>query len=710
MKKQFRRFLRKGTRISDFNIGFSFLTVLLGFFFVIGCSSEEKTAAESKRPTYVKKRKVSKPKETKSIRILTYFKREFDVIPRKGMLSDLERDTVIAFAEEQGLRPIFVAVKAYEDLIPSLLQKKGDIIAASMTVTEERKRRIAFSEPLALVKEQVITKANDNTIKKPADLAGRKVAVRKSSSYWKTVVELKERHPAIKIVAVPEYVDTEQILHEVAVGKYDVSVADSNLFEAISTYRADLKAACDLTGDRSVAWGIRPDARGLKDAINEFLKKSHVDLRGERLYKNDLPEIKKRKVLRVITRNNAATYFLWRGEIVGFEYDLLKHFAEKMDIRVDMVVPPSQKDLIPWLKQGKGDVVSAAMTLTEGRKKTKGVAFSRPYNYVTEMVVVRAEEEGIKGPQQLAGRTVVVRRTSSYWQSLEKLKKNGIQLGLVAAPEEFETEEVIDKVAKGEYDITVADSHILDIELTWRSDIRGAFSIGEEVAHCWVVRKENPRLLQELNEYIKREYRGLYYNITRNKYFKNTQEIQSLLRYRAKRADQISPYDKLIRKYATEYDFDWRLIAAQMYQESQFDPKARSWVGASGLLQVMPNTAKQLGFSDVTIPEQGIHAGVRYLDWVRNRFEPGLPSREKNRFALASYNAGYGHVMDARRTAEAVGLNPNRWFDNVEKGIMLLSRPEYAGKARYGYCRGRETVEYVRNIELNYAAYSQLMP
>ena len=694
----------------QFSISFPFLSVVLGLYFVIGCSSEEQTPGESEVSTYVEKREASKTKGGESIRILVHHKRELDAFPRKGMLSDLERDTAIAFAKESKLEPIFVTVKAYEDLIPYLLQGKGDIIVASMTVTDERKKKIEFSEPLALVKEQVITKVNDNTIKKPADLAGRKVAIRKSASYWKTVEALKEKYPAIEMVVVPEYLDTERILHEVATGKYDVSAADSNLFEAVSMYRTDLKAACDLTEDRPIAWGIRPDAKRLKDAINKFLKKSHVDLRGERLFKDDLPEIKKRNVLRVITRNNAATYFLWRGKIVGFEYDLMKHLAKKLGVRVEMVVPPSREGLIPCLIQGRGDIVAAALTLTEGKKKMEGVAFSNPYNYVTETVVIRAEEEGLKRPEQLAGRTVVVRKTSSYWQTLEKLKTNGINLKLVAAPEEFETEEIIDKVASGEYDITVADNHILDIELTWRNDIRGASPIGEEVAHAWVVRKENPKLLQALNDYIKKEYRGLYYNMTKDKYFKNPRKIQRLVKFRAKRTGQISPYDELVRKYATEYDIDWRLITAQMYQESKFDPKAKSWVGALGLLQVMPSTAKQLGFFDVTIPEQGIHAGAKYLDWVRKRFEPELPPKEKNRFALASYNVGYGHVMDARRTAEAVGLNPNRWFDNVEKGMVLLSRPEYARKARYGYCRGTEPVVYVRNIERNYAAYSQFTP
>jgi len=147
---------------------------------------------------------------------------------------------------------------------------------------------------------------------------------------------------------------------------------------------------------------------------------------------------------------------------------------------------------------------------------------------------------------------------------------------------------------------------------------------------------------------------------------------------------------------------------AQMYQESRFNPDARSWAGAVGLMQVLPRTAKSIGFHDVRTPDDGIHAGVKYLDWVRDRFDPELPVEDRMWFTLAAYNAGHGHVRDARRLARKLGLNPNRWFGNVEKAILLLSKRKYARQARHGYCRGAEPVKYVHEIKRRYEAYLQV--
>ncbi len=174
---------------------------------------------------------------------------------------------------------------------------------------------------------------------------------------------------------------------------------------------------------------------------------------------------------------------------------------------------------------------------------------------------------------------------------------------------------------------------------------------------------------------------------------------------RAERAGVHSPYDEQARKYASRYGFDWRLIVAQMYQESRFDPEARSFAGALGLMQVLPRTARQFGFSNLTNPEDGVHAGVRYLAWVRDRFDPRLPVDERNWLALAAYNAGWGHVADARRLARARGWDPDRWFGHLERAMLLLSRPEIARGTRFGYCRCSEPVRYVREIRNRYHAY-----
>jgi membrane-bound lytic murein transglycosylase F len=202
----------------------------------------------------------------------------------------------------------------------------------------------------------------------------------------------------------------------------------------------------------------------------------------------------------------------------------------------------------------------------------------------------------------------------------------------------------------------------------------------------------------------------LFYNITYKKYFKNPHKIRKhvALRVDGQEGNGLSPYDAAARTYAAQYGFDWRLIVAQMYQESRFDPLAKSWVGALGLMQVMPRTAQQFGFSDLQDPDVGLHAGVRYLDWLQERFDPELPVQDHMWFALASYNAGVGHVRDARRLARKMGWNHNRWFGNVERAMLLLSKRKYARQARHGYVRGSEPVKYVREIRNRFNAYVQL--
>ena len=647
-----------------------------------------------------------------ALRVLMPRQGEKGYLPRKGFPLDFERDAVLELAREIELPVHWVYVDERDQLMPWLLAGKGDLVAANLTVTDARKETVAFTVPIAHVREQVVTRADDpHPPKGPKDLSGRTIAVRRASSFWETVEALRKKNPKIKLVPVPETMDTEDVLAAVADGTYDLTVADSNLVEAVRTFRRDLKVAFDVTGERPIAWGVRPEAKKLQEAVNRYLNNAQLARRQPPIYKEDFDGIRKRRVLRVLTRNSAATYFLWKGQLLGFEYELAREFAKRHGLRLEVIVAPSRADLLPWLAEGRADLIAAGLTRTAEREGE--FAFSRPTNKVSEIVVARADPS--KPPpsdvKDLAGRTVHVRRSSSYWGTLEKLRKEGgVEFTLAEAPEELETEEIIGKVAAGEYDLTVADGHILDIERTWRDDIVAGIALGDPQPHGWVVRKDDRKLLAAIDAFFEKEYRGLIYNMTYAKYFKNERKIRKHAEFRADRTGELSPYDELARKYAEKYGYDWRLIVAQMYQESRFDPAARSWVGAIGLMQVMPRTAKEMGFADPSKPEAGIHAGVKYMDWVRDRFERELPVKDRTWFALAAYNAGYGHVADARRLAARKGWDANRWFDHVERAMLLLARPEYARKARYGYCRGEEPVKYVRGIRARYRAYTRVAP
>jgi len=682
------------------------LGMLLGFMLLLvaGCGSD--SSEEEPRQEGVAQERAAPP-----LRILTLRQPEGpDFLPRSGLPESAELELAEQFAASEGRPAEVVFVDALADLIPALLQGRGDLIAANFTVTPERKNRVVFTTPVTFVREVVVGRRGE-TFENAHGLGGRSVVVRAGSSFERTLerIEGQRFQPEFEIATLPPGVSDQALLDGVAEGHHDLTVLDSNTANALLAGRDDLQVALHLGNVRPIAWAVRPDDEALLTRLNHFLNNHHLLGADNRRFLGDLAAIKARGVLRMATRNNAATYFLWRGELLGFEYELVKRFAKQHGLRVAVVVPPDREALLEWVRVGRADLAAASLTITDERQGN-GVAFSRPYHRVSELLVTRDEDSDLQSLSDLAGRTVVVRRSSSYWETLAQLREvERVAFELEAAPEEMETEEIIARVAAGEYDLTVADSHIVDIELTWREDIRSAFALGDPRPHGWAVRVDNPDLLQAVNTFMNKEYRGLFYNVTYNKYFESPKKIRVQAESRAGLGADgaLSPYDELVQKYARRYGLDWRLVVAQMYQESRFDPNARSWAGALGLMQVLPRTARELGLTDLRDPETGLHAGIRYLDWLRKRFEPELNVADRTWFALAAYNAGVGHVRDARRLARQKGWNPDHWFDNVEKAMLLLAQKEYARRAAHGYVRGQEPVNYVREIRERFRAYAK---
>jgi membrane-bound lytic murein transglycosylase F len=698
--------------------------LIAGILVLGGCSPGEDQAAPSKpqakapapelqaRKNYVEKGDLEALKKRGKLRILTQrFETEGKSLPRQASPLRAEQAMAQVFAEEQGLKPVSVFVDGVDELIPALIEGRGDVIATNLTITESRKESISYSVPVHFVEEQLVGRHGEQPLKSLKGLDGKTVGAQASTSFWETLKGLQEKVPGMKLQALPEKLSPDEIFDMVAAGAIDYTVEDSNVVAMATTYRDDIVMLRDLTGDRPVGWAVRPDAPQLLEALNRYLNAHHLTSLDQPVLLGDLDAIKKRGVLRMLTRNSGATYFLWRGQLLGFEYEMAKRFAKRLGVRLEVVVPPSHEDLIPWLIEGRGDFIAAFLRPTEDRI-VQGVRFSRHYHYTQEMLVARNNDR-IDAPDDLDGREIVVRRTSSYWDSISRLQEQGLKVKLREAPEDMETPEIIDLVAQGDFDLTVADGHILELEQTARDDVKGAFPVTDPVAAGWVVREGDTQLLGAIDQFFRKEYRGTVYNLTYQKYFENKRQI---LEHREDRIDlnpdgQLSPYDAITQKYGDQYGFDWRLVTAQMYQESRFNPKAKSWAGAKGLMQVLPRTAAELGFKkgDLAEPEAGIHAGVKYLDWLRDRFDAELPVTDRMWFTLASYNAGYGHVRDARRLAAQKGWDRDRWFDNVERAMVLLSNPKYYRKAAHGYVRGEEPVNYVNQIAERYRAYVRVV-
>ena len=632
---------------------------------------------------------------------------QISYMPRHGEQVTLNYDIARDLAEAFKLNLVLVKVGDFSRMMGKLLEGEGDLVAASLTITPDREKQAAFSVPYLYVNEYLVTRSGGDQPETIADLAGRQISVRRSSSYYQTLVELQQQVPSLRIHTVPETLNIEKLLEGVSNGQYEATVSDAHLWQALSGYYDGLTTPLVLARDRPIALMMRPGDTQLKTKVDEFLLARQFTRHRQQEFTDDLPGLIERGRLRMITRNNAMTYFIHRGLQVGFEYELMKNFASEHGLRLEIVIPDTHAELLSYLNEGKGDIVAAAMTITPERQVR--AAFTRPYNEVEEVVVVRADDTSIASLRDLAGRTVHMRASSSFYTTLTALQDSLEGLEIVLLPEDVETEDILAGVESGLYDITMSDSNLLDVERAYGRRLKAAFSIKPTVLG-WAVRKENPALLASLNQYIKREKGGLFFNMMKKRYFQSSRGIaRAKDSMRVGLSGRLSPYDELAREYALRYSQDWRLITAQMYQESKFDPEAVSWVGAQGLMQIMPDTGFQLGFTNLQDPEESIHAGTKYMHQLIDRFDLELPMESRIRFALASYNVGYGHLLDARRLAREMGWDPDRWFGQVEKAMRLLSQPAYYKRARYGFCRGGQPVHYVKSIQNLYDAYVTIL-
>ncbi|MHC4222344.1 MAG: MltF family protein, partial [Planctomycetota bacterium] len=277
-----------------------------------------------------------------------------------------------------------------------------------------------------------------------------------------------------------------------------------------------------------------------------------------------------------------------------------------------------------WLVGGPADVAMGFLHPGD-LQPDSGIDYTRPYHYARQHLVV-AKKDAAKQLSDLENYTVSVQRDSSYWQALEKLQQLGAGFRLAAIDGNLDTEQLIQAVAHGDYQATLADEHILDIEMAKTTGVKSVYTLDQEAAHALAVRSSNSLLKKELNQFIKRIYKGEFYNVLYQKYFKSKRSALKLSQGRvaATPQGQISPFDKLVQKYADQYGFDWRLITAQMFQESGFNPKAKSFSGARGLMQLMPRTARSLGIKNLDEPVDSIQAGIKYMDWLRDRFKTEL--------------------------------------------------------------------------------------
>jgi membrane-bound lytic murein transglycosylase F len=626
-------------------------------------------------------------------------------LPRAGSPVNTQLRAAARFARSVGLEPVVVLVDRFEQLIPALTEGRGDLIVANLPINDRHREEIGFTVALDRSRQMLVAR-EDDPIEAPADLDGRAITVDFGSRFWHAAQRLQDQHARLEVHSLPA-LSTERKLDRLAAGGMDLTIVDGNALEVALGYRDSIRGVFPVSPETGIGWGLRRDAEELKAVLDRFITQRKLAEFDQQLRTGDLPAIKQDRTLRVATRNSAANYFVWRGQLLGFEYELAKRFADDLGVRLEIVVADPQESVLELVRSGRADMAAAFLTPRSGRNED--IAWSRPYHFAVKRVVTDAGGPAIDSIEDLSGRRIHVSPDSDAWQAAERLRDaEGIDLRVEELPAGTTPEAAIRGVANGEYDLTLVDDHIARNAAAWRENVQSYLEIGDPIPHRWAFREDNGQLQAVADRFLTQTYRSEFYNVVYAKYFHDHDRIRE---FQAQRIDlgsghQLTPWDDVIQRYAKQEGLDWRLVAAQIFQESGFNPNARSWVGAQGLMQIMPATARQVGVTGpINDPEVNIRAGIQYLDWLRDRFEDDLRVQDRMWFMLAAFNAGVGHVRDARSLADRLGLDRDRWFDNVERAMLKLSQPKYYGNARFGYVRGHEPVQYVRAIRERYQAY-----
>ena len=440
--------------------------------------------------------------------------------------------------------------------------------------------------------------------------------------------------------------------------------------------------------------------------------------------KRDLKEIRSEGKLRALVAYSATGYFLFKGQPMGYEYELLKRLADHLNLELEVRVVNDLDQMLEVLQSGQVDLVAHGLAITRERKEK--VAFT-DYLYLTKQVLVQRKPANWRGmtldqiraalvddPVDLIGDTVSVRKNSSYLKRLENLSREiGGPIVIDTLEGNLSTDEIIKMVVDKRIKYTVADRNLAHINASSYPilDVSVPVSFSQRIG--WAVRKNAQDLQQALDQWLAREKKSDEFYYIYNKYFENRRSFNRRIRseFYSLSEGRISPYDNLIKSNAANLGWDWRLLASQVYQESRFDPNATAWTSAQGLMQLMPSTAAELGISNPSQPEESLEGGVRYLIQLRRAFESVPDSLQRTKFTLAAYNCGLGHVQDAQRLAELQGLDPNRWDQNVDQMILALSYPKNYNNevVEYGYLRGVEPYRYVKQIFERYAHYESLI-
>lgn len=436
----------------------------------------------------------------------------------------------------------------------------------------------------------------------------------------------------------------------------------------------------------------------------------------------DLDSIKKRGKIILLTENSASTYYLYRNQIRGFDYELVRAFAKHLRLKLEVIILDDVDKMFEMLNSGKGDIIASNLTVTPER--LKHVAFSTPVYQTRQVLVQRKVYAGdpdkpeilVRDSTQLNLLPIWVHRYSSFYERLLEMEKmSGIDINIHDAPGEISTDELIRLVDDGSIPATITDENLALMEQMDYTEIDVSVPLTGKQDIAWAVRPNASALLKSLNQWLglKKTQSKLsaaykdYFSVEQYEPYSKNYVLPPIL------PGAISPFDSLFKSYAPSIGWDWRMLVALSYQESRFNPNAKSRSGAFGLMQLMPETAMRFGCDSAPGPECSIAAGVKYLKYLQGLWKKRVPDpTERNKFVLASYNIGQGHIIDAQNLAKELGMADTIWDGHVAEALLLKQQEKYYSHpvVKHGFCHAKEPYHFVGKILALFEHYKSVNP
>lgn len=417
------------------------------------------------------------------------------------------------------------------------------------------------------------------------------------------------------------------------------------------------------------------------------------------------------QTLRVITRNGITTYYEDKDGPTGYEYELAKGFANKLGLKLEITTVQNLEQIFSALANGKADIAAAGLTITPERKKHW--LFSPPYLQVQQHVIYnQSTHKKPRSIEDLYNTQITVMAKSSHSEILNQLKENHPALNWHAATD-VEIIDLLDRVNSGEIDFTLIDSNEFLANRGFYPQLRQAIELGEAGNLAWILpdKPSSQQLLEQIKSYFQEIEENGSLQQLEERFYSHVEHLgQISTNTFAKAVEKKLPrYRELIEQVANKHQLDWRLLASISYQESHWNPRARSPTGVRGMMMLTRLTAREMKVTDRLDAKQSLEGGAAYYNKLKKRLPKSIKEPDRTWFTLAAYNVGLGHIKDVRTLTRRQGGDPDKWAD-IKERLPLLQKRRWYSTTRYGYARGQEALTYVQNIRhfYNYLEWSEL--